>query len=112
RLVGRDRPEPEALTSARTGRCPPLSCGHTRGPLIAHHTSSRPAALVGLACPRRCRGHRRGDMTEFSSTSASGAAGGNSRALWSLLVSFFFSWISYTGSVALIGWLVFEGTTS
>lgn len=51
-------------------------------------------------------------MTEFSSTSASGAAGGNSRALWSLLVSFFFSWISYTGSVALIGWLVFERTRS
>jgi MFS family permease len=51
-------------------------------------------------------------MTEFSSTSASGAAGGNSRALWSLLVSFFFSWVSYTGSVALIGWLIFERTRS
>src|ERR1700691_660466 len=51
-------------------------------------------------------------MTEFSSTSASGAAGGNSRALRSLLVSFFFSLISYTGSVALIGWLVFERTRS
>src|SRR3984885_621936 len=37
---------------------------------------------------------------------------GNSRALWSLLGSFFFSWISYTGSVALIGCLVFERTRS
>jgi hypothetical protein len=36
----------------------------------------------------------------------------NSRALWSLLVSFLFSWISYTASVALIGWLVYERTRS
>jgi MFS family permease len=36
----------------------------------------------------------------------------NSRPLWRLLVSFLFSWISYTASVALIGWLVFERTRS
>ncbi|MGH3398187.1 MAG: MFS transporter [Streptosporangiaceae bacterium] len=36
----------------------------------------------------------------------------SSRALWSLLVSFLFSWISYNASVALIGWLVFERTRS
>jgi MFS family permease len=36
----------------------------------------------------------------------------SSRPLWSLLASFLFSWISYTASVALIGWLVFERTRS
>jgi MFS family permease len=51
-------------------------------------------------------------MTDSPARRQPAPLGGNSRALWSLLVSFLFSWISYTASIALIGWLVFECTRS
>jgi MFS family permease len=51
-------------------------------------------------------------MTDSPARRQATLLAGNPRALWSLLASFFFSWISYTGSVALIGWLLFERTRS
>jgi hypothetical protein len=51
-------------------------------------------------------------MTDSPAGRQAALLAGNSRALWSLLVSFLFSWISYTASIALIGWLVFERTRS
>jgi hypothetical protein len=51
-------------------------------------------------------------MTDSSVGRHATLLAGTSRALWRLLVSFLFSWISYTASVALIGWLVFERTRS
>jgi MFS family permease len=51
-------------------------------------------------------------MTDSPARRQAALLAGNSRALRSLLVSFLFSWISYTASVALIGWLVFERTRS
>ena len=51
-------------------------------------------------------------MTDSPARRQAALLAGNPRALWSLLASFFFSWISYTGSVALIGWLLFERTRS
>jgi MFS family permease len=51
-------------------------------------------------------------MTDSPAGRHAALLGGKSRALWSLLVSFLFSWVSYTASIALIGWLVFERTRS
>jgi MFS family permease len=51
-------------------------------------------------------------MTDSPAGGQAAALAGNSRALWSLLVSFLFSWVSFTASIALIGWLVFERTSS
>jgi MFS family permease len=51
-------------------------------------------------------------MTDSPARRQSAPLARNSRAFWSLLVSFTFSWISYTASIALIGWLVFERTRS
>lgn len=51
-------------------------------------------------------------MTDSSAANQARALPGNSRALGSLLISLLFSWISFTASMALIGWLVFERAKS
>jgi MFS family permease len=47
-------------------------------------------------------------MTDSPARRPPAPLAGNYRALWSLLVSFLFSWVSHTASIALIGWLVFD----
>jgi hypothetical protein len=102
-------PQVDGPMSALSPTRPSARC-QIRQPSL--HQRARARRPTQASLPATASRPLAGEMTNSPAGRQAALLAGNSRALWSLLVSFLFSWISYTASIALIGWLVFERTRS